>query len=657
MRFLPTLLFGALALGSTAAFSQARETVSPNEAQGPAYTPQPYAPAPNALQDQRALLVTHPGGGAGGADESRLQTVSVVPAMNTIGFGVQQTAPNRIADDFVIPAGGYTVTSFTVYSYQTGSTTTPTHNGITLQIWNGPPGAMGSSVVFGDTTTNRFTSAAFSNIFRTTETAVGATNRPIMAVTASGLNINLPAGTYWLDFALSGTLASGPWAPPITIQGSSAPGNGLQSITGVWGPALDGGAAAVQQGFPLTIDGIPPGTDVALTLTDAPDPVNAGGSITYTATATNNGPIGADGIVINLPLPAGTTFVSATPSAGGVCNAASPVVCTFAGTTAVAAAASATIVAAVPANTASGTVLSATATSTSTTTDLTPANNTASTTTTVGTSSDVSVTITDAPDPVTAGTNLTYTVTVANAGPSDAQGVTASMATPAGTTLVSAPGPIGTLAAGASVQSTFVFTVTPAVLSGTVITGTATAASTTTDPNAANNTASTTTTVSAEANLAATLTASASAVLVNVPVTFSATSTNLGPSDAQNVVLAITLSPDFRYAGHTASAGAVCTTPQVGNSGVISCTWAGATAPNAVRTLDVSAFSNNDNQNTVSVATSSATTDPVAGNNAASVVVTVGFLIEEIPSLNGLGLVLLGLMLGLVGFVAVRRQA
>ena len=407
----------------------------------------------------------------------------------------------------------------------------------------------------------------------------------------------------------------------------------------------------------LTGTGLGVGTDVALTLTDAPDPVNAGTSVTYTATATNNGPVGADGIVINLPLPTGTTFVSATPSAGGVCNAASPVVCTFAGTTAVAAAASVTVVAAVPANTANGAVLSATATSTSTTIDTNPANNTATTTTTVGTSSDVSVTITDAPDPVVAGTNLTYTVTVANAGPSDAQGVTATMATPTGTTLVSAPGPIGTLAAGASVQSTFVFTVTPAVLSGTVITGTATVASSTTDPNAANNTASTTTTVSAEANLAATLTASASAVLVNVPVTFSATSTNLGPSDAQNVVLAITLSPDFRYAGHTASAGAVCTTPQVGNSGVISCTWAGATAPNAVRTLDVSAFSNNDNQNTVSVATSSATTDPVAANNTASVVVTVGFLIEEIPSLNGLGLALLGLMLALAGFVAVRRNS
>ncbi|MBK9657687.1 MAG: IPTL-CTERM sorting domain-containing protein [Rhodanobacteraceae bacterium] len=35
----------------------------------------------------------------------------------------------------------------------------------------------------------------------------------------------------------------------------------------------------------------------------------------------------------------------------------------------------------------------------------------------------------------------------------------------------------------------------------------------------------------------------------------------------------------------------------------------------------------------------------------------VGSLTQEIPSLNGLGLMLLGLLLGMAGVVAVRRQA
>lgn len=46
------------------------------------------------------------------------------------------------------------------------------------------------------------TSSVFSGICRDIETGADATNRPIMAITASGLSITLPAGTYWLDWQL-----------------------------------------------------------------------------------------------------------------------------------------------------------------------------------------------------------------------------------------------------------------------------------------------------------------------------------------------------------------------------------------------------------------------------------------------------------------------
>ena len=180
------------------------------------------------------------------------------------------------------------------------------------------------------------------------------------------------------------------------------------------------------------------------------------------------------------------------------------------------------------------------------------------------------------------------------------------------------------------------------------------AASTATD--AANNSAATTTTVSTQADLSVAITASAAQVLVNVPVTFTATATNLGPSDAQNVAVSVTLSPDFRYTGHTAT-GATCTVPQVGNSGVITCTWAGATAPAAQRVMSVVAFSNNTNLNSVRATVASATTDPVAPNNSASVTVQVGELIEEIPTMGRTALMLLGLMLALGGIVAIRRHS
>ncbi|GMU43639.1 MAG: hypothetical protein AMXMBFR25_16250 [Lysobacterales bacterium] len=659
MRFLTPLLLGALALGSSTAFSQAFETIVPNEGPGPAYTPGPTGgPRGTILQDQRSLLVTNPGAGAGGADVSRAQDTSL--AMTLFGFGAQQVNSNRVADDFVVPAGGYTINTVTVYSYQTNSTTTPTHNGMTFRIWNGVPGAMGSTVVFGDTTTNRFTSAAFANIFRTLEsTGNASTNRPIMAVSASGLNINLPAGTYWLDFSLSGSLASGPWAPPITIVGQTTTGNGLQSLAGgAFDPVTDVGP----QGFPITLEGTLPGTDLVTTLTDTPDPVTAGSNVTYQATVNNAGPADATDVAVALPLAAGTNFVSAAPGLGGTCvtpavGANGTVTCTWAGNTANGTQRDVTVVASVPANTANATVLSVTATATSTTNELDPPDNAATTTTTVATSADVSITITDSPDPVTAGQNLTYTVTVSNNGPSDAQAVAVSLPAPAGTTLVSGPaGPIGTLAAGASVQSLYVFAVSPAVLSGTTITGTASVTSTTTDPNTANNSASTTTGVIAVADLSVTLTSSATQALINVPVTFTAVSTNGGPSDAQNVSVTITLTPDFRYSGHTAT-GATCTTPQIGNTGAIVCTWAGATAPGATRTLSVVAFSNVEGNTAVNASTTSATTDPVANNNATGVSVVVGYPFTEIPTLSQFGLMLLGLLVALMGFVAVRRQA
>ena len=145
--------------------------------------------------------------------------------------------------------------------------------------------------------------------------------------------------------------------------------------------------------------------DLAVTLTDAPDPVSAGTNLTYTATVTNNGPTAADDIGINLPLPAGTAFVSATPSAGGVCNAASPVVCTWAGSTANAGVVFATIVASVPPS-ATGS-LSATVTASSITFDPNLADNTATADTAIVATADLSITLADAPDPVTAGTKKT----------------------------------------------------------------------------------------------------------------------------------------------------------------------------------------------------------------------------------------------------------
>ena len=206
---------------------------------------------PEAILWDNGLLVTHPAGGFNGADTSALQTAS---SMNTYGFGNQFSVGNRMADDFQITnLAGWQIDSITFFAYQSFAPTSPsTITGIYFQIWDGPPDDPGSSIVWGDLTTNRLTSSTWTNIYRTLDTSLLNSDRPIMASIAD-VGITLLQGVYWLDWTTDGSLTSGPWAPPITILGQTTTGNAIQ-FTGSWGPALDGGTST-QQGMPFIIEG------------------------------------------------------------------------------------------------------------------------------------------------------------------------------------------------------------------------------------------------------------------------------------------------------------------------------------------------------------------------------------------------------------------
>jgi uncharacterized repeat protein (TIGR01451 family) len=528
-------------------------------------------------------------------------------------------------------------------------------------------------------------------------TAGGATNLVYTATLTNGgaqdaqnarFSLPIPAGTVFVSATPSAGGACTAVSPiTCTWAGATAP-MGVRSATiAVSIPAATpaGPISATATATSDTTDPAPgnnaasttttieTSADLTMGLTDSPDPVVAGTQLTYTATVSNGGPSDAQNVSFALPLAAGTSFVSATPSAGGTCTNVSPVTCTWAGATTPMGNRSATIVVLVAANVANGTNLSATATASSATTDPNAANNAATATTAVIAQADIAMTaFTDSPDPVTAGTNLTYQVAMINNGASDAQNARFSLPLPAGTSFVSAApsaggnctnvSPVTCTWAGATAptvsrSATIVVLVAPSVLQGTTLNATVTGSSDTTDPVAGNNTLATSTAVIALADLQIGLTASVPTADLGQTVTFTATSTNGGPSDAQNVVLSITLSPDFRYGSHTASAGAVCTTPQIGNSGVISCTWAGATAPGVVRTLAVNAASFSPGTSSIQAATSSNTTDPVpTSNNVASVSVLVGNPVEPIPTLSQWSLMLLGLLVGLIGVALVRRD-
>ena len=209
--------------------------------------------APQDVLYDNGPLVNCAGCGAGGADESVLQSTTLL--MSTLGFGHQFTVGNRIADDFTISdPDGWNIDQITFFGYQTNAPTNPSPiTGVYYQIWDGPPNDPGSSVIFGDTGTNRLTNSTWANMYRVSETTQGTTGRAIFANVASA-GVTLPAGTYWLDWMTDGSASySGPWAPPITINGETTTGNAMQ-YTGTWGPANDGGTLT-QQGFPFIIEG------------------------------------------------------------------------------------------------------------------------------------------------------------------------------------------------------------------------------------------------------------------------------------------------------------------------------------------------------------------------------------------------------------------
>ncbi|MGY6631544.1 MAG: S8 family serine peptidase [Wenzhouxiangella sp.] len=197
-------------------------------------------------------LVTNPGAGVGGADVSAVQTGL---GMTTFGAGVQQTAGNRMSDSFTVD-GNWTVDSMTFYVYQTGSPPNSTITSVSLRIWDGAPNA-GGSVIFGDDTTNRLLSTTFNGIYRALDTDLTNSQRPIMEVVADLEGLQLAPGTYWVDVSFGGSLASGPWMPPISVLGQTTTGSDSWQFTassGSWVPWDDGGTLT-RQGMPFLVSG------------------------------------------------------------------------------------------------------------------------------------------------------------------------------------------------------------------------------------------------------------------------------------------------------------------------------------------------------------------------------------------------------------------
>lgn len=424
-------------------------------------------------------------------------------------------------------------------------------------------------------------------------------------------------------------------------------------------------------------DTLTPQADLSITKTDGVTSVTAGGNTTYTITASNAGPSAAPGSTITDIFPASLTCSTSCVGAGGATCSAGPIAGNLNDLADLPVGGSVTYTAAcaVDAGASGNIVNTATVAAPGGVTDPTPANNSASDTDLVATEADLAVTLTDAPDPVLPAGTLVYSAMVSNAGPSLADAVTLSLPLPANTTFESllastgatcstpAVGATGTVdctwAGGTAIADTRTLDLSVHVSASALgsLSATATAGSATTDPVLGNNSATAVTAVGIGfADLAVTLAAVPANVALGGGVTLTAEASNAGPSDAQDVQVAIVLPANLGFASVTPGAGGICTTPAVGESGTVTCTYSGATAPGVNRIVVVSASALTLGTAQITASVVGTTIDPTPENAQASATVLVVLPPSPVPSLGHGALLLLMLGFGLFGWRALRYR-
>jgi uncharacterized repeat protein (TIGR01451 family) len=268
----------------------------------------------------------------------------------------------------------------------------------------------------------------------------------------------------------------------------------------------------------------------------------------------------------------------------------------------------------------------------------------------VGPEADLEVIKAGSPDPVLPGNDLTYTITVTNNGPDDASSVTVTDNLPPEVSFVSCNSTGGgscsgsvnnrtvtftSLAAGASETVTLVANVNAGTAHGTIISNTASVASTTFDPNPGNDSVTCTTSVINQADLAVTKTASPATVDTGTNITYTITVANNGPNSAANVTLTDNLPAGTTFVSNSAASGWTCFDPAVGTTGPITCSI--ASLPNgdtATFTVVVQVSCNVPHATVINnTATVSASTpDPNLSNNSSLASITASNLAPTVTA-------------------------
>jgi hypothetical protein len=192
--------------------------------------------------------------GVGGANESIVQIDDLGISILGYSCAVSSTGAVRVADDFEVVAGPWQVDRVVVYGYEANPPNTEsTVSRATVRIWDGPPGEPGSTVVFGDTNTDRHQVSFWIGAYRVWDWESGSsTQRPIQRVEIE-VGTALAEGTYWLDWGVTGIPGGAGFSTPfVTINGVADTGDALASLNGgAWEAVEDHGHP---QGLPFRVE-------------------------------------------------------------------------------------------------------------------------------------------------------------------------------------------------------------------------------------------------------------------------------------------------------------------------------------------------------------------------------------------------------------------
>lgn len=166
----------------------------------------------------------------------------------TIGYGDQLSSNNAVADDFNIASGSkWNVSSLSFFAYQTNATGF-TFTNAAWKIISGDNPNTGTVLASGTTAVTNGGRVGY----RVTPTTTSNTSRPIFELDADIPDLTLTSGHYWLTWSLGGTLASGPWQPPVS---DNRTGNAMQSLNGGAFAAVKDPATLETAEMPFQIQG------------------------------------------------------------------------------------------------------------------------------------------------------------------------------------------------------------------------------------------------------------------------------------------------------------------------------------------------------------------------------------------------------------------